>query len=81
MTHRHITKSALDAEKRQRGRIFVWNNSRTTELTMAVMEAKFLSRRFFFDIYDAIPDEDMGNLLLHLRDQGVLYDTADLRQI
>jgi hypothetical protein len=78
MIYRHITKAALAAERRCKGRIFVWNESETIELTMAIMEAKLLMRRFFIDIDERVPDELMGKLLHHFRDEGRLYNVEDL---
>jgi hypothetical protein len=78
MIHRHITKSALHAEKRCTGRVFVWNESGTIELTMGVKEAKGIERRYFIDIDEIIPDDLMGNLLEHFRNDGKLYNVDDL---
>lgn len=78
MTHKHITKSALNAEKRSRGRLFVWNESGTIELTLAIKESKEMEDRFFIDIEETISDELMGKLLEHFRDLGQLYNCEDL---
>jgi hypothetical protein len=78
MTHHHITKSGLTAEKRCRGRVTVWNESSTIELTMSVTECSKLQRQHFIDIEDIISDELMGKLLEHFRDLGHLYDAEDL---
>jgi hypothetical protein len=78
MIHRHITKSALHAEKRGKGRIFVWNESGTIELTLSVKETKEMERDHFIDIEDTISDELMGKLLEHFRDLGQLYNVEDL---
>jgi hypothetical protein len=77
MTFRHITKSALHAEKRNKGRIFVWNKSGTIELTLGIKETKEMEDRFFIDIEDTISDELMGKLLEHFRDLGQLYNSED----
>jgi hypothetical protein len=77
-THHHITKSGLTAEKRCRGRVTIWNDSSTIELTMAVAECSKLQRQYFIDIEDIISDELMGKLLEHFRDLGQLYDQEDL---
>jgi hypothetical protein len=77
MKHRHITKSALHAEKRGKGRIFVWNESGTIELTLGIKETKEMEDRFFIDIEDTISDELMGKLLEHFRDLGQLYNSED----
>jgi len=74
MTHHHITKAGLNAEKRCRGRVTVWNDSSNIELTMSVAEVKKLERRFFIDIEDIISNELMGKILEHFRDLGELYD-------
>jgi len=78
MIFRHITKSALHAEKRNKGRIFVWNESGTIELTLGIKETKEMEDRFFIDIEDTISDELMGKLLEHFRDLGQLYNVEDL---
>jgi len=77
-THHHITKSGLTAEKRCRGRVTIWNDSSTIELTMAVAECSKLQRQYFIDIEDIISDELMGKLLEHFQDLGQLYDQEDL---
>jgi hypothetical protein len=74
MIHHHITKAGLNAEKRCRGRVTVWNDSSNIELTMSVAEVKKLERRFFIDIEDIISDDLMGKLLHHFRDEGTLLD-------
>ena len=78
MIHHHITKAGLNAEKRCRARVTVWNDSSTIELTMTVSEIKQLERRFFIDIEDVISDDLMGKILEHFRDLGELYDQEDL---
>jgi hypothetical protein len=78
MIHRYITKLALHAEKRNKGRIFVWNESGTIELTMSIKETKEMEKRFFIDIEETISDELMGKLLEHFRDLGQLYNVEDL---
>ena len=78
MSHHHITKAGLNAEKRCRGRVTVWNDSSNIELTMSVAEVKELERRFFIDIEDVISNELMGKILEHFRDLGQLYDAEDL---
>ena len=78
MIHHHITKAALNAEKRCRGRVTVWNDSANIELTMSVAECRKLERRFFIDIEDVISNELMGKILEHFRDLGELYDQEDL---
>lgn len=78
MIHHHITKAGLNAEKRCRGRVSIWNDSNTIELTLGIMELRKLERRFFIDIEDTISDELMGKLLEHFRDLGELYDQEDL---
>lgn len=78
MIFRHITKSALHAEKRNKGRIFVWNESGTIELTMGIKETKDMEREHFIDIEETISDELMGKLLEHFRDLGQLHDAEDL---
>jgi len=78
MIHRHITKSALDAKNRNKGRIFVWNESGTIELTMAIKEVKQMEKDHFIDIEETISDELMGKILEHFRDLGQLHDAEDL---
>jgi hypothetical protein len=79
MIFRHITKAGLNAERRCRGRVAVWNDSSTIELTMGVAEVKQLERRFFIDIEDIIPDDLMGKLLHHFKHEGLLLDEGGLR--
>jgi hypothetical protein len=78
MIHRHITKAGLNAEKRCRGRVTIWNDSANIELTLSVAECRKLERRFFIDIEDVISNELMGKILEHFRDLGELYDQEDL---
>lgn len=81
MTHHHITKSGLTAEKRCRARVTVWNDSSTIELTMAIGELRKLEKDYFIDIEDIISDELMGKLLHHFRDLGQLLDQEDLQLV
>lgn len=78
MKLRYITKGALNAEKFGRGRVSVWNDSQTARLTMAIREIKYLERRFFIDVEDVIPNDLMGKLLHHFRDERKLVDESDL---
>jgi hypothetical protein len=78
MIHHHITKAGINAEKRCRGRITIWNDSSNIELTMSVAECKKLERQYFIDIEDIISNDLMGKLLEHFRDLGQLYDQEDL---
>jgi hypothetical protein len=78
-TYHHITKSGLTAEKRCRGRVTVWNDSSTIELTMSVAEVKQMERDHFIDIEDIVSDELMGKLLEHFRDLGHLYDQEGIQ--
>jgi hypothetical protein len=78
MIHHHITKAGLNAERRCRGRVAVWNESCTIELTMSVSELRKMEREHFIDIEDIVSDELMGKLLEHFRDLGELYDQEDL---
>ena len=78
MIHHHITKAGLNAEKRCRGRITVWNDSSNIELTMGVEEVRKLERKYFIDIEDIVSNELMGKLLEHFRYLGELYDQEDL---
>lgn len=81
MTHYHITQGALDAEEKCKARAAVWNDSQTFELTMAVREIVDLERRFGIDIDATIPDELMGKLLHHFRDEGTLIDREDMSRV
>jgi hypothetical protein len=78
MIHRHITKAGLNAEKRCRGRVTIWNDSANIKLTLSVAECRKLERRFFINIEDVISNELMGKILEHFRDLGELYDQEDL---
>lgn len=78
MIHHHITKAGLNAEKRCRGRVTVWNDSSNIELTMGVVECRKLEKDHFIDIEEIIDDELMGKILEHFRDLGQLYDQEDL---
>lgn len=73
----YITKEALDAKSK----VDVWNDSLTIELTMSVGEVVDLNRRFFVDIDSTIPDELMGKLLHHFRDEGTLIDREDMSRV
>ena len=73
----YITKQALDAK----GKVDIWNDSLTTELTMSVGEVVDLNRRFFVDIDSTIPDELMGKLLHHFKDEGTLIDREDMSRV
>lgn len=73
----YITKEALDAK----GKVDVWNESLTTELTMSVGEVVDLNRRFFVDIDSTISDELMGKLLHHFRDEGTMIDREDMSRV
>lgn len=77
MKLRYITKEALDAK----GKVDVWNDSLTIELTMSVVEVVDLNRRFFVDIDSTISDELMGKLLHHFRDEGTLIDREDMSRV
>ena len=76
---RHMTVGALNAEKKNKARVIVWNDSSTIELTMNVREIKDVEKRFFIDIEDVISNELMGKLLHHFRDQGMLLDSEGIR--
>lgn len=78
MIFRHITKSGLNAEKRCKGRVTIWNDSSNIELTMGIKEVKAMEKRFFIDIEDIISDALMGKILHHFRDLGELYNQEDL---
>jgi len=78
MIHRHITKAGLNAEKRCRGRVTVWNDSSNIELTMSVAECRKLEKDHFIDIEDVISNDLMGKILEHFRNLGELYDQEDL---
>ncbi len=78
MIHRHITKAGLNAERRCRGRVTIWNDSSNIELTMSVTEVKKLERKYFIDIEDIVSNDLMGKILEHYRDLGELYDQEDL---
>lgn len=79
-TIHHITVAADNRVRRARGGVVsVWNDSNTIELTMTIREIKDLEKRFFIDIEDVIPDETMGNLLHHFRNEGMLLDEEALR--
>lgn len=77
MKLRYITKEALDAK----GKVDIWNDSLTTELTMSVVEVVGLNRRFFVDIDSTISDELMGKLLHHFRDEGTLIDREGMSRV
>lgn len=81
MKRYHITQGALDAEERNKARAAVWNDSQTFELTMAVKEIVDLERRFGIAIDATIPDELMGKLLHHFRDEGTLLNKEDLSRV
>tara|TARA_R110000868_G_scaffold201206_1_gene448779 strand:- start:194 stop:421 length:228 start_codon:yes stop_codon:yes gene_type:complete len=74
-----MTVGALNAEKKNKARVIVWNDSSTIELTMNVREIKDVEKRFFIDIEDVISNELMGKLLHHFRDQGMLLDSEGIR--
>ncbi len=78
MIHHHITKAGLNAEKRCRARVTVWNDSANIELTMSVAECRKLEKDHFIDIEDVISNDLMGKILEHFRDLGHLYDQEDL---
>ena len=78
-TIRHMTIGALNAEKKNRARVVVWNDGGTIELTMNIREIKEMEQRFFIDIEDVISNELMGKLLHHFRDQGMLLDSEGNR--
>jgi hypothetical protein len=73
-TIRHMTVGALNAEKKNRSRVVVWNDGGTIELTMNVREIKEMEQRFFIDIEDVVSNELMGKLLHHFKDGGMLMD-------
>jgi len=73
----HITQEATNS----RNLIDIWNQSLTCKLTMAVKEVIDLEQRFFIDIDSTIPDELMGKLLHHFRDQGMLLNKEDLSRV
>jgi len=78
MIHHHITQSALDADN---GNVAIWNDSNTIELTMTIREIIELEQRFFIRIRANIPDQLMGKLLHHFRDDGELFDAKDLSKV
>ena len=69
-----MTVGALNAEKKNRSRVVVWNDGGTIELTMNVREIKEMEQRFFIDIEDVVSNELMGKLLHHFKDGGMLMD-------
>jgi len=73
----HITQEATNS----RNLVDIWNQSLTCKLTMAVKEVIDLEQRFFIDIDSTIPDELMGKLLHHFRDQGMLLNKEDLSRV
>jgi hypothetical protein len=77
MKLRYITQGALDAKSR----VGAWNDSLTTELTMAVTEVVDLTQRFFVDIDSTISDELMGKLLHHFKEEGTLIDREDMARV
>ena len=74
-----MTVGALNAEKKNRARVVVWNDGGTIELTMNIREIKEMEKRFFIDIEDVISNELMGKLLHHFRDHGMLLDSEGNR--
>ena len=73
----HITQEATNS----RSLVDIWNESLTCKLTMAVKEVIDLEQRFFIDVDSTIPDELMGKLLHHFRDQGMLLNKEDLSRV
>lgn len=74
-----MTVGALNAEKKNRARVIVWNDSGTIELTMSIREIKDMEKRFFIDIEEVVSNELMGQLLHHFRDDGMLLDSEGNR--
>lgn len=77
MKHHHITIKADEAKSK----VDVWNESGTIELTMSVREVIELEQRFFMRIDATIPDETMGFLLSHFRDEGTLLNKEDMSRV
>lgn len=74
-----MTVGALNAEKKNRARVIVWNDSGTIELTMSIREIKDMEKRFFIDIEEVVSNELMGQLLHHFRDDRMLLDSEGNR--
>ncbi len=74
-----MTVGALNAEKKGKARVAVWNDSGTIELTMNIREIKQMEKDHHIDIEDVISDSLMGKLLHSFRDEGMLLDNEGNR--
>lgn len=77
----HMTAKALHAEKRNRARVVVWNDSSTLQLMMTPSELRKMERCFGLNIEEVISDSLMRKLLKYYYELGLLIDSEDLQRV